>query len=178
MRQIYSFMGIMEHYNIDKIDKDIISLLQKNPNITHSEIARTIGRSQPAIGSRIHKLIEKGIISSQFGINFKNTKLFLSKLEISSREPDNIWKMSEVCPFIINCMKLSGERNLLLLIASSSLKIIDKIIDHHFRNREYITDINMEVISDFAHDFILPINFKMDEYDPLTGKGCMKCSFY
>ncbi len=171
-------MGIWELYNIDKIDKEIINLLQGNPKITHSEIAKTIGRSQPAIGSRIHKLIEKGIISSQFGINLKNSKLFLAKLEISTREPDKIWEMSEACPFIINCMKLSGERNLLILIASPSLRIIDKIADHHFRNKNYILDVNMEIVNDYAKDFILPINFKMDEFDPLTGKGCMECPFY
>ena len=79
---------ISDQFGFDEIDRSIITLLQKHPNITHSEIAKRIGRSQPAVGSRIHRLEEKGVISSQYGINFKNADIILAKVELSTKETD------------------------------------------------------------------------------------------
>ena len=158
---------------IDDIDKSIIALLQETPNITHSEIAKKIGRSQPAVGSRIHRLEEKGIISSQFGLNFKNSSgIHLIKVELATKNPEEILKMGKSCPFIINCMKLSGENNILILLASSSLKKIDTIVDYHFRNNDDITNVKMDIITEFLKDFVLPIDFEMDKHNPEPGVGC------
>ena len=38
---------------IDNIDKKIIQIIQKEPNITHTNLAKKIGVSQPTIGIRI-----------------------------------------------------------------------------------------------------------------------------
>ena len=161
--------SISEEFHLDQIDKNIITLLQNNANITHSDIAKSIGRSQPAVGSRIHRLQERGIISSQVGINFKNiSKIHLIKVELATKKPKDIYTMSEHCPFIINCMKLSGENNMMIFLASTSLKKIDHVVDHHFRNKDHISAIKMDIITDFAKDFILPLDFKMDQLDPET----------
>ena len=48
---------------IDDTDKEIIELLQENPDITHSEISEKVHKSQPAVGARIIKL--KGSFYSQ-----------------------------------------------------------------------------------------------------------------
>ncbi|MHA1728418.1 MAG: Lrp/AsnC family transcriptional regulator [Promethearchaeota archaeon] len=169
---------ISKQFDIDEVDKSIISLLQDHPNITHSAIAERIGRSQPAVGSRIHKLEERGIISSKFGINFKNSKIYLIKLEIASKKPEEVMEMGKYCPFIINVMKLSGRNNVMIFMACSSLKKIDAVIDYHFRNKDYITNVKMDIITDFLKDFILPIDFEMDEHDPNSEIGCgEKCVF-
>ena len=166
-------MSISEQFQIDEIDKNIITLLQANPNITHSDIAKKINRSQPAVGSRIHRLEERGVISSQFGINFKNSpKINLVKIEIETKDPKEIYQMGEHCPFVINCMKLSGQNNMMIFLASSSLKKIDAIIDHHFRDRPNIMAVRMDIITDFCKNFILPIDFRMDDFDPDPEKGC------
>ena len=67
--------AISETFGLDDLDKSIITLLQNQPNITHSKIAKEIGRSQPAVGSRIHRLEERGIVSAQFGLNFKSVSV-------------------------------------------------------------------------------------------------------
>lgn len=172
-------MGISEQFGIDEIDKNIIMLLQRNPSITHSEIAKKIGRSQPAVGSRIHRLEEKGVISSKFGLNFKSTNIFLVKVELSTKNPDEIYEMGRSCPFVINCMKLSGENNMMVLLASSTLKKIDAVVDCHFRkNKESITNIKMDIITDYLKDFVLPVDFSMDEHEPDPENGCgNSCDF-
>ncbi|MHA1618079.1 MAG: Lrp/AsnC family transcriptional regulator, partial [Promethearchaeota archaeon] len=60
---------------LDDIDKSIIKILQDDPNITHSQIAKELSRSQPAIGARIKKLTEKGILATQIGVDFSNPEI-------------------------------------------------------------------------------------------------------
>ncbi len=163
---------ISDQFGLDEIDRSIITLLQKHPNITHSEIAKRIGRSQPAVGSRIHRLEEKGVISSQYGINFKNADIILAKVELNSKEPDEIIEMGKYCPFVVNCMKLSGENNILLLLASSSMKKIDAVVDCHFRNHDHIQNVKLDIVTGFVKDFVLPIDFEMDNHDPDPLEGC------
>lgn len=167
---------ISETFNLDEIDKNIITLLQNQPNITHSAIAKEIGRSQPAVGSRIHRLEERGIVSAQFGLNFKSVsqknQFFLVKVELETKKPEEVYKMCINCPFIINCMKLSGKNNIMLFLASSSLQKIDAVIDYHFRNKNYVSYVSMDLITDFVKDFILPIDFQIDQHDPKKESGC------
>ncbi len=163
---------ISDQFNLDEIDRSIITLLQNHSNITHSEIAKRIGRSQPAVGSRIHRLEEKGVISSQYGINFKNADIILAKVELSTKDPSEMVEMGKYCPFVVNCMRLSGENNVLLFLASSDMKKIDAVVDCHFRNHKSITNVKLDIITGFVKDFILPIDFEMDEHDPTPLDGC------
>ena len=163
---------ISDQFNLDEIDRNIITLLQKHPNITHSEIAKRIGRSQPAVGSRIHRLEEKGVISSQYGINFKNADIVLAKVELYTKDPTEMIEMGKYCPFVVNCMRLSGESNVLLLLASSDMKKIDAVVDCHFRNHESITNVKLDIITGFVKDFILPIDFEQESHDPDAIDGC------
>ncbi|MBD3351642.1 MAG: AsnC family transcriptional regulator [Candidatus Lokiarchaeota archaeon] len=170
-------MSLSEKFDLDDLDKSIIMILQKNPNITHSEIAKKIGRSQPAVGSRIHKLEDKGVLSAQFGIDFRVANINLIKVEIATRKPEEIFHMAKYCPFIINAMKLSGEKNIMLYMASSSLKKLDNVINYHFRNKDYINDVKMDIVTDYLKPFVLPIDFEMDDHDPDLTNGCgEKCS--
>ena len=76
---------------IDEIDKNIIEMLQSKPSITHSEIAKKLDRSQPAIGARIKKLEDKGILATQIGVNFNQIDILnLIKVEISTSNPNEI----------------------------------------------------------------------------------------
>ena len=47
---------------MDNIDYSILSLLQENPRISNSEIARQIGMVPSAVLERIRKLEESGCI--------------------------------------------------------------------------------------------------------------------
>jgi len=58
-------------FNIDQIDKNIIEIIQREPMLTHTEIAKKVNRSQPTIGMRIRKLEKAGVLKFQAGINVK-----------------------------------------------------------------------------------------------------------
>ena len=150
---------------IDEIDKNIIEMLQSKPSITHSEIAKKLDRSQPAIGARIKKLEDKGILATQIGVNFNQIDILnLIKVEISTSNPNEILEMAQKCPYIINVLKMSGKFNILMFMACSSLKRLDHIIDRHFRTSETIRNIRLDLITGISKKFILPISFCIEDF--------------
>lgn len=68
-------------HKIDKIDKNILSLLCKNARIDYTELARSIALTAPAIKSRIKTMEETGIIK-QYSIFVDISKLDLMQYSI------------------------------------------------------------------------------------------------
>ncbi|MBN1216133.1 MAG: winged helix-turn-helix transcriptional regulator [Candidatus Lokiarchaeota archaeon] len=163
---------ISEKLKLDDIDREIIRLVQDNPEMTHTEIAEKIDRSQPTVGMRIKKLEKNGILQFQPGINFKLVDLHLATVEINTRNPDEIIQMAKYCPFILNAFRLSGDHNICLLLASSKLEKLDAVVNYHFRNQKHINNVSMEIITEIAKDLILPIDFDSEDHNPTLENGC------
>lgn len=163
---------------LDDIDRKIISLIQNDPNITHSEIAQKVERSQPTIGMRLKKLTNSGVLKIQAGLNFKTVEdIFLAFVYLKTDDPEAVMSQASHCPFMMNAYKLSGEYNIILSLASAKLDKLDGLVNSHFRNKEDIHSVKMEVVIDIAKDLVLPINFALqDELDPASGtcEHCLK----
>ncbi|KKN25327.1 hypothetical protein LCGC14_0885920 [marine sediment metagenome] len=169
---------ISEKLKLDDIDRQIITLVQNDPALTHTEIATKINRSQPTVGMRIKKLEKNGILQFQPGINFKRVDLNLAMVELNTSKPDELMEMAEHCPFMLNAFRLSGAHNLCILLTSSKLSKLDNIVNYHFRNNPNIQSVAMELVIDIAKDFILPVDFDSEEYDPSIENGCgEKCKY-
>jgi len=169
---------ISKKLKLDDIDKRIITLVQESPNLTHTEIAKKISRSQPTVGMRIKKLKKDGILQFQPGINFRKVDLHLATVEVKSKNPEEILDMAKFCPFMLNAFKLSGEHNILILLASSKIEKLDNIINYHFRRNPDVSSVSMEIITEIAKDFILPIDFDSEDHDPNIEDGCgEKCKY-
>lgn len=76
---------------MDEIDKKIITLIQEDPSMTHSKIAKIIQKSQPTVGKRIKKLTDSGILKIQPGINFKNADISLVIVRLKTKNPNNFF---------------------------------------------------------------------------------------
>ncbi len=163
---------ISEKLKLDNIDRQIITLVQENPNLTHTKIAENINRSQPTVGMRIKKLEKEGILQFQPGINFKKVDLFLATVELNTRKPEEIIEMAKYCPFILNAFRLSGEHNICIMLASSKLDKLDNIVNYHFRNNPDVHSCSMEVVTEIAKDLILPIDFDSEKHVPTLEEGC------
>lgn len=169
---------LSERLKLDDIDRQIISIVQEDPNITHTDIAEKINRSQPTVGMRIKKLEKSGVLVFQPGINFKKVNLFLATVEVKTKDPDEVMDMAKCCPFMLNAFRLSGEHNISILLASSKLDKLDNIINYHFRRNPDIGSVSMEIVTDIAKDFILPIDFDSEDHNPTIEDGCgEKCKY-
>jgi len=89
-------------FELDEKDKMILEVLEENPEMSQNEIAKIVGLSQPSVGARIKKMKELGIINHAYGINLKNPGLYILKVDIKCRQPRELLKLFEGCPFFLN----------------------------------------------------------------------------
>ncbi|MBD3216361.1 MAG: winged helix-turn-helix transcriptional regulator [Candidatus Lokiarchaeota archaeon] len=172
-------MGSNSSLKFDKIDKKIITLLQKDSTLTHDEIAERIGRSQPTIGIRLRKLLKSGEFHIQPGINFKSVDLHMARLRLVADMPEKLFDISQFCPYVLNCFLMNGDFNVFLFIVSTHLEDIDSIVNEHYRKSKWIKKVEMEIVLDIAKDLILPMKFEQQEdHSPSDPNTCIKkCPF-
>ncbi|MFW9899486.1 MAG: Lrp/AsnC family transcriptional regulator [Candidatus Thorarchaeota archaeon] len=169
---------ISDKLKLDDIDRKIISLVQENPDMTHTQIAEKIERSQPTVGMRIKKLEKSGVLQFQPGINFKKVELFLATVELNTKDPDIVMDMAKCCPFMLNAFRVSGEHNVCVLLACSNLQKLENVVNYHFRGKPDIGRVSMEVVTEIANDLIMPIDFDSEHHEPTLENGCgEKCKY-
>lgn len=162
-----------ELLGIDQADKIIIEMIEKNPDITHSAIAKEIEKSQPAVGARIIKLERKNLITKQVGFNVKKVDIRVAIVYISTKDVEEIVNKIEQCPFINHAFKISGEYNLLCFITASDLQTIEKLVDLCFRRDPNVINVKTNVLIESIHDFVVPIDFQIEDFDGrYCGPGC------
>lgn len=142
---------------MDEIDRQIVKIVQENPTITHTKIAEKVERSQPTIGLRIKKLREKGILEYQAGMNLRTADVYLGRVDMNTNNPEKYLELVDNCQFMINAYRLSGKNNLSILIAHERIDKIEQIVNNYFRNKPDVSNVTMNIISQVAKDFILPV---------------------
>lgn len=159
--------------SIDEADKKIIEMIEENPGITHSDIAKEIEKSQPAVGARILKLERKHLLTKQVGFNIKKVDIKVAIVYISTKDVEAIVKKIVNCPFINHAFKISGEFNLLCFIAASDLQTIEKLVDLCFRRDDNVINVKTNILIESIHDFVVPIDFQIENFDGrYCGPGC------
>ena len=153
---------ISRKIGIDDIDCQIMGLIQKEPSLTHTQIAEYVNRSQPTIGMRIRKLEKIGVLKYQAGINIKVADLCFVRVEIQTKKPREVFKLVQTCPFLLNAFRLSGDTNISILMTGFNLKVIDNVVNMHFRNNPDVLSCQIDIIADVANDFVLPIELNTD----------------
>ena len=168
----------MSKMGIDTIDCQIMELIQKAPNLTHTEIATHVNRSQPTVGMRIKKLEKLGVLKYQAGINMKIADLCFARIELQTKNPKKAIEIVKRCPSMINALRLSGKSTLSIFMAATNLKTLDNIVNVNFRNNPDVTKVHIDIIEDVVNDFVLPIdlNLKNGQLEFTTQNCCGKCT--
>ncbi len=152
---------ISEKMGIDTIDCQIMDLIQKAPNLTHTEIATHVNRSQPTVGMRIRKLEKLGVLKYQAGINIRVADLCFARVELQTKNPKRAIEVVRHCPNMINALKLSGKANLSIILAGADYKLLDDIVNTYFRNDPDVINVHIDIIEDVVKDFVLPIDYNL-----------------
>ena len=162
-----------ELLKIDDADKKIIEMIEAKPNITHSDIAKEIEKSQPAVGARIIKLERKNLLTKIVGFNIKKVDIKVVIAYISTKDVEKIVEKIKNCPFINHAFKISGEFNLLCFISASDLQTIERLIDLCFRKDADVINVKTNILIESIHDFVVPIDFQIEDFDGrYCGPGC------
>ena len=117
----------------DNRDIQILKILQKDGRSTASDIAKEVDLSIPAVGERIKKLIEKGIIEKFIAVlNHKNVGLDLTAyVFIVSEHSDHYDKFiqrAKQCKAVMECHSITGSGSHILKIRSKNSQALEEIL--------------------------------------------------
>ncbi|MGV9204588.1 MAG: Lrp/AsnC family transcriptional regulator [Promethearchaeia archaeon] len=156
---------LSEKAALDEVDKKIIELVQGDPHMTHTKIAKKVKRSQPTVGLRIKKLEESGFLQLQAGTNLSRSNMQLAKIEIQTNDPEEIEKIIRECPLIIHGYRLTGKFNFNIILIGSNIRELNEVINHHFRKNPSVNSIREHIITEFINDLVLPIDLRQHQCD-------------
>ncbi len=148
----------MRVLEIDEKDRQIIRILQKNPKVSQVEIARMVGLSQPSVGSRIRKLRELGVIDCTYGLNLKTSTMYILKVDVRCRNPNEILESLKDCPFFLNGFVVAGNRNLILLFVGEHLPTLEAVVDKKVRPNPDVYDVDVGIVVRSVNSTVIPLN--------------------
>ena len=125
---------------LDKIDKKILIILQRNAKITNSKLSKEIGLSPAPTLERVRKLESNGIISGY------HAKLDKSKLGLG------------VSTFVMVSLKVHNKKNLLSFL--DKIKDLENIVEcHHITgSADFILKVVAENIESYQDLMLEKIN--------------------
>jgi Lrp/AsnC family leucine-responsive transcriptional regulator len=146
---------------LDQKDRVILSLIHGNQDISQEEIAQELHISQPSVAARLKKLKKRGLIEQIVGVNLNKVELKVAMVRLATTNTEKILNMFRDCPFFLNGFIISGEENLVLLLAGDDLASLESIIDSHIRSDKDVKSVDFDVIITSIKDFVTPINIPM-----------------
>lgn len=135
--------------DLDEVDRKIISLLTEDPEITHSDIAKSVKLSQPAVGARVKKMKESGILKLHYCINFQKRKINMVRIDLSSQDPNSLLEDIIEMPHVINAYRMLGKINLTLWLIGNSWVEIDDFVNQYIKNKHGTRIVMMNPILSF-----------------------------
>lgn len=161
-----------EKLGLDERDNVILSMIQKQPDVSQDDIAKKVKLSQPSVGARIKRLRDKGIVHIINGVNFKVIDLYLAKVDVNTIDTSAVIAEFAECPFFINALVTSGKYNLVLFFTATDMKRMENIVNRHLRNNPKVKDIEMNIVISTAKDLVLPVNLECGEDSQICEKKC------
>lgn len=140
---------------MDKLDIDLLELLQENARITISELSKKIALSRPSITERILRLQEKGIIEeftarvSLAAIN-RGTILYiqLSSLKVTNNEFEQMIKGDDA---VLECHRVTGNTSYFMKAAVKDMSGMKLLIDRLMPYGDINTSIVLESPVPYRH---------------------------
>lgn len=115
--------------NLDKINRQIINILQENSSITNAELADQLKIPATTVFDRVKKLEQNGIIVKKVAIVNpekvgKETIAFVS-LSLAGHSAKNVqkfWKSIEALPEVLECYHIAGDNDFILKVIVDNIR--------------------------------------------------------
>ena len=164
-----------EFLELDKRDREILSLLEKSPEMSQNDMAEILKISQPSVSARIYKLKQKGALAHVVGMNLKKVKLHMAKVDVTANNTSSLLDVFKDCPYFLNGLIVSGKHNLCLFFVSEDIATLEAIVDGHLRNNPLVKSAEVSIVITPLKDLIMPLRMSFDFKDtPPCGNQC-KC---
>jgi len=162
-----------EFLDLDKRDREILSLLERSPEMSQNDMAEKLKISQPSVSARIHKLKQKGALAHVVGMNLKKVKLHMAKVDVTANNTSSLLEVFKDCPYFLNGLIVSGKHNLCLFFVSEDIATLEAIVDGHLRNNPLVKSAEVSIVITPLKDLIMPLRMNFDFKDtPPCGNQC------
>ena len=116
---------------LDKVDKKIIQILQKNARTPLKEIAAQVFLSSPSVSARIEKLEHEGVIT---GYSAKVNPLYLNYhikafINLEPLQKPVFYPFIEKIPNVVECNCVTGDYSMLIETLFESTAQLDHFIN-------------------------------------------------
>ena len=130
---------------IDSLNNRILQCLQDDARQSNTAIAKKVGVSSPAVGERIRKMEDAGILQGYKAIVNPEAMGYQLKAIITIRafmgklKPflENVKKWEEV----VNCYRITGNENIVMEVVLRNQKHLEELIDRVITYGESKTQI-------------------------------------
>lgn len=119
--------------SFDEIDLKIINTLKENSKLTFKEIGEIVHMTGQAVGTRVNKLIDEGVIE-KFTIDINKEKLGVIstsfiKIYMTTYDHSQIKNMINRYDEIVEAFRISSDGCYLLKVESYDNKFLNKLLD-------------------------------------------------
>jgi DNA-binding Lrp family transcriptional regulator len=153
------------HLKFDKIDRNILEILQRSAKITNAQLSKEIGLSPAPTLERVKKLETIGVINSY------HAKLDISKIGLGvttfvlvtlvRHNKENIEEFNsqiEVIDEVIECHHITGAGDFILKIISKDIPSYQKLMLEKVSDIKVVDNMqSMVVLSTFKDSKVMPI---------------------
>ncbi len=150
---------------LDKIDYQLLTILQKNAKVTNAYLAKEIGLSQAAVFERVKRLENTGLIKNYYAqIDTKKAGLgmiFFIQVSMAGNKKayidaflDKINRIDEV----VECHHITGSGSFLLKVVTKDLSTFQRLVMDEMSNLEEISNLeSMVVLSVIKDSKVMPV---------------------
>src|SRR5436853_818533 len=123
---------------LNPIDYKILDLLQRNARMTQSEIAASVGLSQPAVAERMKKLEQEGVITA-YAARVDSRKLgkditaFIGVRIEHPKYNKEFARRMLLHKDVLECHRVTGADSYLLKVVTESTETLDRLISETVR---------------------------------------------
>lgn len=130
---------------LDTIHAKILRKLQSNARISNTQIAQQVGISSPAVGERIKKMEDSGVILGYFakvnhGALGHGIRALITIRAFMGRLKPFLQKI-KTYEEVVNCYRITGNENIVMEVVIKDQKHLEKFIDELITYGETKTQI-------------------------------------
>lgn len=130
---------------LDPLNVQLLRLLQTDPRIAVSELARRVGMSAPAVRERVQRLEEAGVIRG-YRLELDPRALgypiaaFVRIRPMPGRLP-KVAELAQKMPEVVECHRITGEDCFILKVYLEELDALDRVLDRFLAHGQTTTSL-------------------------------------
>ncbi|MHA1728580.1 MAG: response regulator, partial [Promethearchaeota archaeon] len=176
--------------NLDKIDRQIINLLNQNGRMKLVDVSSSISSqkdisfSNVGVKKRLNKLIENKVVKIQCNLNLQKLGYIFALILLETANFSTLEELTKIyadCPRILFSFRTSGEFSLIYGIIAENIDILDAFINCGSpKTRTGIIKSKLFISTEILHPTFYPAEnlFHKKTDDAKIDLKCLDCTFY